>query len=254
MSDLFTLPLFADHPGQLALATAAVVAAYAVFALVGFGTALLAGAPLALVMPVARVVPTLALLDFTGSSLRGWQGRRAVARGEFARLAPGMLLGQLAGVALLSHLPPAAMAIGLGLFIVAQGARGLLEARHLPPRPAAPAFAYGIFGGLLGGLFGSGGFVYAAYLERRLASRDAFRATQALLIALSTGWRLLLCLWLGLLDLQVAASAVLLLPAMAAGIFLGRHIDLRLERKQLFRLLNGLLVASGLGLIARFAG
>lgn len=41
--------------------------------------------------------------------------------------------------------------------------------------------------------------------------------------------------------------------AMAAGVWLGRHIDLKISREQLARLLNLLLIASGASLLLRFA-
>jgi uncharacterized membrane protein YfcA len=111
-----------------------------------------------------------------------------------------------------------------------------------------------VFGGVLGGLFGSGGFVYASYLERRLETRTAFRATQAVLIALSTTWRIILCTWVGLLDVQLVVTAMAFVPAMGMGVVIGRHIDLRMSRDKLFPLLNGLLVASGIGLVMRVLG
>lgn len=253
MNDFSSL-LAITEPIHFFLAMAAVVAAYAVFTLVGFGSALMASGPLALVMPVARVIPMLAMLDFAGSSLRGWRARRAVAWIEFRRLFPGMLLGQLLGVLTLARLPAGPVAVALGLFVASQGLRGLI----VPSRPAGskayPAFACGLLGGVLGGVFGSGGFVYAAYLERRLESREAFRATQAVLIALSTAWRIILCLSVGLLDLRLLMTALAFVPAMALGVYAGHRIDLEMSREQLFRLLNGLLIASGLSLIVRFIG
>lgn len=249
MPDLALLAEINQHPVAFLLAALAVIAAYTVFTLVGFGSALLASGPLALSMPVGRVIPLLALLDFAGAALRGWHARRAVAWGEFARLLPGMLVGQMLGVFVLARLPAAPMAVALGLFIVWQGWRGL---RQPAPPPPGPALRHGLLGGVLGGLFGSGGFVYAAYLERRLAERDAFRGTQAVLIALSTAWRLLLCWSAGLIDAQLLCTALLFAPAALLGAFLGHHIDLRLERRQLFRLLNGLLVVCGVGLVGRF--
>jgi len=252
MNDVLSLLPADDSNFHLVLAMGAVVVAYALFTLVGFGSALLASGPLALVMPVAKVVPMLAILDFAGSSLRGWQARKEVSWTHFRQLFPGMLLGQLIGVALLARIPASVMAIVLGLFVVSQGLRGLI-------RKAAPAegirssgIANGILGGVLGGLFGSGGFVYASYLERRLKSRSSFRATQAVLIALSTSWRIILCISAGLLDTRLVLTALTFVPAMAIGIYLGHHIDLRISRDQLFRLLNGLLIASGLSLIGRF--
>ena len=254
MVDFLAFLHVADHPGHLAWATGAVVAAFAIFTLVGFGTALMASAPLALVMPVSKVVPMLALLDFAGSSVRGWRMRKDVAWEEFTGVFPGMLLGQLAGVLVLSRMQPTLMAMVLGLFISLQGVKGLIKSTPQPGAIPQQAIAYGFFGGVLGGLFGSGGFVYASYLERRLESRVAFRATQAVLIALSTGWRIILCAWTGLLDVQLAVTAIAFVPAMGIGVFVGHRLDLRISREQLFLLLNGLLVASGMSLIFRFLG
>jgi len=267
MNDLASFVSFALNDWQAALpfwAHVVVVAAYAVFTLVGFGSALLASGPLAQALPVARVIPTLALLDGAGSGVRAWQSRHAVAWGELRWLLPGMLAGQWLGVWGLSRLPAAWMALGLGLFVAGQGLKGLAGLRrgaHGPeggvrvgPRATWLGLSRGLWGGALGGLFGSGGFVYAAYLERRLADRTAFRATQAVVIGLSTAWRLGLCAWAGLLDVAVLRAAVTLLPAMALGVWVGHRVDLRIGRQQLFGLLHVLLVASGLGLLLRHAG
>ena len=252
MNDFLSLPGIAENPAYLLFAVVMVTAAYAIVTLVGFGSALIASSPLALIMPVSRVIPILALLDFSGSSLRGYSARRAVAWGAFRQLFPGMLLGQLLGVAVLARLPAAIMAVALGVFIVIQGLRGFMSKADAPRKARYPALAYGIFGGVLGGLFGRGGFVYAAYLERNLEKREAFRATQAVLIALSTGWRIVLCIAIGLMDFKLLMSAMAFVPAMALGVYLGHRVDLRMSREQLFRLLNTLLIASGLSLIVRF--
>lgn len=68
----------------------------------------------------------------------------------------------------------------------------------------------------------------------------------------STSWRIILCISVGLLDIELLVTALAFVPAMAAGVYLGHHIDLRISREQLFKLLNGLLVASGLSLVGRF--
>jgi len=253
MTDLIAVLHLAEQPEYLLLAMAAVVAAYAVFTLVGFGSALLASAPLAMLLPVAKVIPLLALLDFAGSSLRGWRARHELAWSELRQLLPGMLLGQLLGVFVLSRLPATWMALGLGLFVSVQGGRGLVAGQAAGRRQPRAALLHGLFGGVLGGLFGSGGFVYASYLERRLESRAAFRATQAVLIALSTAWRIILCLSVGLLDFRLLLTAVVFVPAMALGVYAGQHLDLRMSREQLFRFLNALLIVSGLVLVLRFA-
>lgn len=253
MSDFTFLLDLANHQVALAWALLGVVVAYAVFTLVGFGSALMASGPLAMLMPVGKVIPMLALLDFAGSSLRGWRARKEVGWGAFMQLFPGMLAGQLLGVLVLAKLPQVLMAVALGGFVVVQGLKGLVQ-RRKEANPPRFAFGHSLFGGVLGGLFGSGGFIYAAYLERTLESRSAFRATQAALIALSTAWRIVLCLSVGLLDLQLLATALAFVPAMALGVYTGHHIDLRISREQLFKLLNGLLVLSGASLVLRTLG
>ncbi len=240
--------------GDLFFVWLAIALAYAVFTLVGFGSALIASAPLAQVMPVAQVIPLLALLDCGGSSLRAGRAWRAVAWPALAKLAPGMALGQLLGVYVLSRLPLAWMAMALGGFVVVLGVRGLLGRPGVPQTERAGAWRYALFGGVLGGLFGSGGFMYATWLERHLPQREAFRATQAVLIAFSTAWRIALCFGLGLLDAGVFWRAFAMLPAMLAGIWLGLRIDVKLSRDQLFQILNALLVVSGVSLIVRHLG
>ncbi len=232
------------------VALAAIALAYTAFTVVGFGSAMIASGPLSLVIPVAKVIPLLAMLDFLGAASRGWKNRQDVAWKEFGHLFPGMLLGQLLGVQVLARLPATAMAVGLGLFVALQGLKGLRRKPTGTP-PARRAFVQGLFGGVLGGLFGSGGFMYAAHLERQLPSRSAFRATQAMLIALSTAWRIVLCLWAGLIDAGLVMATLGLVPAMAIGVYAGHHIDLRISREQLFGLLNILLVACGVSLAVR---
>ena len=239
---------------DLIFAWLAIAAAYTVFTLVGFGSALIASAPLAQVMPVAQVIPLLALLDCGGSSLRAGRAWRAVAWAALAKLAPGMVLGQLLGVYVLARLPLAWMALALGGFVIVLGIRGLLGRPNAPAGGRLGAWGYALFGGVLGGLFGSGGFMYAAWLERQLPEREVFRATQAVLIALSTAWRIALCAGLGLLSAALLWQALAMLPAMFAGVWLGHHLDLKLSREQLFRVLNALLLLSGVALIGRFVG
>ncbi|HET7776134.1 MAG TPA: TSUP family transporter [Azospira sp.] len=246
--DLAHLPA----PGALTVAALALVAAYTIFTLVGFGSAMVAAGPLAAVMPVARVIPLLALLDCAGATGRGWRQRHRIDRGQLLRLLPTMALGQALGILLLGRLPAELLAAALGLFILSYGAWGLVQ-----PAPALLLLRWGglcgLVGGVFGGLFGSGGFLYAAYLSRQPLERDTFRATQAVLMAASTGLRVLLCALAGLIDPALLLLALLAVPPLLLGSWLGHHLDLRLSKERFMRLLNGTLAAAGLGLLARAA-
>ncbi|MBL8453794.1 MAG: sulfite exporter TauE/SafE family protein [Zoogloea sp.] len=245
---------FLDGSAGLLLAAAILLPTYAIFSLAGFGSGLLASAPLGHCLPASRIVPLLALLDCAGASQRAWKARAAIDPQALARLLPGMLLGQVAGVVLLRSLPTSSLAALIGAFVTLQG---LWQALRRPPRdttPALPAWCYGSFGGILGGLFGSGGFAYAAYLQRALPDRQAFRATQAVLVGLSTLWRVALCVVSGLIDLPLLAAAALLLPLTWLGMRLGDLLDGKLPATGLFRLIIGLQILAGLSLLLRVAG
>ncbi len=235
------------------VSAAAVFVAYGVFAIAGFGTALISAPVLAQVMPVAKVVPLLSVLDFA-AAVASWRRLRAsVAVAELKRLLPGAILGSIAGAALLLVLPATAMMALLGVFVTGYGLYGL-RARRAPrllsPRWGAPI---GLVAGILGGMFGTGGFVYAIYLNRRVEP-EAMRATQGVIITASSLTRLVFFAAAGVYDDAFLLLVVaLLFPAMALGMFVGHRVTLRLSPLQFRRFVYGLLVCSGAALVWRAA-
>jgi uncharacterized protein len=198
------------------------VAAYIIFGIAGFGTALVAAPILAQAMPVASIVPLLALLDFAAAAISGYRLSDKIARTELVWLAPLMIVGSIVGVTLLISLPAKLMMLLLGVFAASYGSYGLLA----PPieRKIGKAWV-GLFapiGGMFSAMFGSGGFVYAIYLSLRLDDKDAIRATQSTLIGLSTLTRVLLFLAVGIYsDPQLLLLALVSAPAMSLGFTLG---------------------------------
>jgi uncharacterized membrane protein YfcA len=90
------------------------------------------------------------------------------------------------------------------------------------------------------------------YLSRRLDDKNAMRATQSALIALSTFTRVIIFALAGIYsDLKLLALALLLVPVMLIGLYAGHHITLRMTREQFLRVLNFVLIATGTTLILR---
>jgi uncharacterized membrane protein YfcA len=101
-------------------------------------------------------------------------------------------------------------------------------------------------------MFGSGGFVYAIYLTSRLERVEAMRVTQATLIGFSTLARAATFLLAGVYaNLPMLMNAVSLIPAMMAGMWLGKHITLRLSRQQFVKAVNLVVLAAGIALLLR---
>ena len=61
---------------MIAIVLPTLVVAYIIFGIAGFGTALVAAPILAHAMPIASVVPLLALLDFGAAALNGFTAQR----------------------------------------------------------------------------------------------------------------------------------------------------------------------------------
>ena len=230
----------------------AIALAYIVFGVAGFGTALVAGPLLILCLPLSKIIPLLVLLDFVAAFGNWLPARRDVARAELLRLLPCMALGCVVGVVFLLNLKSDVLLLMMGIFISAYAIYSLaVKAR---PRQVAAGWAIpaGTVGGLFGALFGSGGFLYALYLNARLP-KEAARATQSALISCSTVVRLTLFVMAGVYaDGALLLLAVCLLPAMALGLWTGRRLTRKLSREAFVRLVTWLVLASGIALIVRY--
>lgn len=236
------------------VATASLAVAYIVFGITGFGTALIAAPVLAQVMPVATIVPLLALLDCAAAATTGLRFGNKVARHELKLLVPLMAVGSVIGACLLLIIPPRPMMLILGVFVIGYAIYGFLmpaTAGHIRQPWVA---LFGTIGGVFSAMFGSGGFVYAIYLSRRLDDKDAIRATQSTLIGWSTLTRVVIFATASIYSgWSVPLLAICLVPAMLIGLFAGHRITLRLSREQFLRVLYLLLIASGSALILRAA-
>ncbi|CAI2791206.1 Sulfite exporter TauE/SafE [Serratia grimesii] len=227
--------------------------AYVIFGIAGFGTALVASPVMALYIPVAQIVPLLALLDMCAAIINVSRDGRNAQWSELKRLVPLMIIGSLLGAAILLKTRPEILLLALGIFVVVYALyslSGLKPARQFSPRAAVP---FGLVGGIFSALFGSGGFIYAIYLSGRVEKKEAFRITQTTLIGMSTLTRVIIFAVAGVyLDVDLLLLALALAPGMLVGITLGRHFTLRMSHEQFLKLINVILLASGAMLIVKY--
>lgn len=230
-----------------------VVAAYIVFGIAGFGTALVAGPILIYFMPLSRIIPLLVVLDFLAAFGNLLPSRQSVVRAELLRLLPCMAVGCSLGVVFLLNLKSDVLLLLMGLFITAYALYSLAVKVRPTQLAAGWAIPMGTVGGLFGALFGSGGFLYAIYLNSRLTSKEQARATQSALISCSTVVRLSLFLIAGVYaDIPLLLLAACLAPAMLLGSWVGRHLTMRMSREAFVRLVTWLVLVSGIALIVRY--
>ncbi|WP_040261689.1 sulfite exporter TauE/SafE family protein [Pseudomonas massiliensis] len=226
---------------------------YVIFGIVGFGTALVVSPVLAFYVPVSKIVPLLALLDFCAAAVNvGRDGRKANWQ-ELRRLLPLMVAGSLIGAAILLNTRPDVLLLGLGVFVVGYALYSLSGVRPQHQFSPAAALPFGAVGGVFSALFGSGGFVYIIYLTGRIADKTSIRLTQTTLIGFSTFTRVVLFALAGVyLDTSLLWLALLLAPGMLAGTAIGRRITLKMSREQFIRVINLVVLASGIMLLVRY--
>lgn len=227
--------------------------AYVVFGMVGFGTALVASPILALFVPVAKIVPLLALLDMFAALVNVARDGRKADLAELKRLVPMMAIGSLVGATVLLVTRPDALLLVLGIFVVVYAIYSLSGIRPQRRFSAGASVPFGLVGGVFSALFGSGGFVYSIYLSGRIDRKDQLRITQTTLIGLSTLTRVVLFALAGVyLDPALLLFALALAPAMLGGVFIGRRLTIRLAREQFIALIHWMVLFSGVVLLAHY--
>ncbi|MCG1018492.1 MULTISPECIES: sulfite exporter TauE/SafE family protein [Burkholderiaceae] len=227
--------------------------AYVVFGMTGFGTALVASPLLAQFIPVSHIVPLLALLDFCAATTNVVRDGRKAERGELKRLVPLMVAGSGIGAVILLVTKPDLLLLLLGIFVIGYAAYSLSGYRPMTQLSSWSSVPFGLVGGIFSALFGSGGFIYAIYLQGRLENKEHIRITQTTLIGLSTLTRLVMFLAAGVYaNRSLLLLAVLLAPGMLAGVWIGRRITLRLSREQFVKLVNSVILVSGVFLLVRY--
>ena len=223
-----------------------------IFGITGFGAALVT-IPLAThFVPLKFALALFALVDLACALGVGLENPKNAVRKEWTRLVPMILAGTALGVTLLVNLPRAAGMLLLGLFVLSYSLYSLL--RRSPARTIAPGWAWlaGLCGGITSTLFGAGGPAYAIYLSQRGLTKEQFRATMGFATMTSISLRVCAFLITGLLlDATVWLSALAAVPAALLGIFVARHLFLRISREALLRAVALILLASGGSLVVR---
>lgn len=225
---------------------------YLVFGLTGFGSTVLALPLLAHFIPLKFAVPMLLLLDFMAAILLSARVRRGVRMDELGRLLPFMLGGIALGLTLLIGLPEAPLLAGLGVFLLAYATYGLI--RRTGPLRLSRAWSapFGLVGGALSALFGTGGVLIALYIGARLENKHELRATAAAAVLLNTSMRAVLFGATGLLSQEsLLSSALLLLPSVLAGLFLGYRLHATTTTTAVVRAIYVVLAIAGISLLAR---
>lgn len=247
MNNHLTLSHLLATPELFAFMAAVVFGAFYVRATIGFGSGLISVALLSLDFPVKEVVPVVLLLDLLGSLLLGAYDFHEMQWRELLWLIPGSIIGLALGALVLVHTHTQSLTRFLGIFILAYVLYAVVaKPEKMPQVSRIWALPLGIFGGIIGSLYGGGGPPLVAYLQMRHLDKRAFRATFQAIALADNILRAGLYVGLGLLDKSLFVVFMVLAPAAALGLYLGNHLHMRINQKTFLRGTLGLLVAVGI--------
>ncbi len=236
----------------MVVAAAIILVAYTVFGLTGFGSSITAAPFLVLLFPLRFAVPLMVILDLVSGTLMATRNHRRVAWRELLRLLPFAAAGMLLGVTLLVHAPERPLLALLGLFVLAYLARSVFGAPRsgeIAPLWAAPL---GIAGGIFTSLYGTGGPIYTIFLAGRLNDMAVLRATMAMLILLTALSRVGLFAAAGFYAQPgLLPLALMLVPVVIAGLWLGSHLHRRLRPARVVQAIQFVLLVGALNLLRR---
>lgn len=235
----------------MALALLAILAAYTIFAISGFGSTLIAIPLLAHLYPLKFAVPVVVILDAVASFSQGLRLRQGLNKRDVLPLFPFLVAGMLIGVSVLVSVPGDILLPMLGVFVAGYGIYYVIRRESAFRFGRWMAAPFGLLGGTTSSVFGVGGPFYVMYLAGRGSSPEEIRATMPVIFMFTTVGRIVLFAIAGLMTQDVLITAALLIPVMFIGLWCGNRLHLNISRDHAVRVIGTLLTLSGVSLLLR---
>lgn len=236
------------------LAGLVVLSTHALEAITGFGCTVLALPFITALFGLKSGVMSLTILAWILAVYMAITKRKDIAWRQFGIIVAFVLAGLPIGMYLFRHVDAAPLKKALAVFIILASSLQLLglaapkaAARRLP-RPLG--FLLLFCGGIVHGIFSSGGPLVVLYASEALPEKGKFRATLCLLWATLNTIIIASYLVSGSLSRQTAVQTAWMLPFLALGITAGELAHKRV-RPELFKLIVfSMLLLTGIIMLA----
>jgi len=222
--------------------------AYTLKGMAGFGSGLLTVPVLALFLPLTTIVPMLGLISYSGTVIQSVQLRKKVRWKDCLIVLPFSALGVVLALWIFKNIELIWLNKALAIFVIIYALMMIL-----PQRPVEWHRNWGVpsgfFAGLVGALFGTGGPFYVIYLKLRQLNKNSFRATIAMIFLFDGAIRIVGYGFSGFYTADVLMLALISLPLLFLGLFMGHRIHLSISNQLFTRVISVLLLCSGLILL-----
>ena len=259
MDGLFPLFGIAVFDGVPAASVAALfgfyLVSYFVKGAIGFGNLSMIILSGALILPVHHAIllavtaSGLSQIQFVAPALRDgdWRITRPVIVSYFIAAAFGVwIFGRLQ-----SDWLQVVLGLALGVVLIIDMTNVLARlATRFDLRAPRVLYPFSAASGLISGVTGGGGmFFIALYVKRFAPDPKTFRGTVLQLGVLLTGWRAVLLVAGGFITLEIFTEAVVLMPVVFGGGYLGTRFYRSLPTRQFYQVVQAVLLFAAVTLV-----
>ncbi len=236
---------------QVLLSVVVLSIAYIVRGMAGFGSGLIAIPVLSFIFPLTVIVPIVVLLDYLASLSHGVAKKEAIRWREIAMVLPFSLLGVALAIYVFRLFDVQLLTRFLGIFVILFAFYMLLKITHHHKISSFFAVPAGVFGGLIGTLFGTGGPFYVIYLRLRGLNKCQFRSTFAAIFLLDGSARLVGYFGSSFYSSHTVTLFLLALPIMLLSLYVGGKIHTSISQDTFKRVISVLLIFCGTALLLK---
>lgn len=230
----------------------AAVAAYFIKGLCGFANTLVFTSILSFGTANANISPVDLLMGYPANLILTWENRKKLDPKVYMPLAGLVLAGSIPGAFLLKNTDTHAVKIVFGIVVICLGIEMLTReyANKNTGTSRAMLGIIGILAGILCGMFGVGALL-AAYVSRVTDDSATFKANISAVFIVENTFRIILYGAMHILTFHTVKMALLLIPYVLVGTFMGVKCGRIIEEKKVRRITAVLLVLSGISLILK---
>ena len=228
----------------------ATLCAFFVKGLCGFANTLVFTTILSFGNNNVNISPVELLLGYPTNAILAWKERKSIKWGVCLPLAGLVLVGSIPGIWFLKNADTGVIKVVFGIAIVLIGLEMLLRERNRKKAKESKVLLgiIGILSGVLCGLYGVGALL-GAYIGRVTEDTKAFKANICVVFLVENTFRIILYAVVGIITLDILKQAVLLVPLMLLGLFLGMQSGKVLNDKLVKKLVILMLIVSGVALV-----
>ncbi|HAN20064.1 MAG: permease [Clostridiales bacterium GWF2_36_10] len=232
------------------LAIFAILVAYVVKGLCGFANTLIFSSIIGFSTNNIIITPVELIVGYPSNLLIAWKDRKSLSRKVYLTLSILVFLGSIPGAIFLKNSNPQILKILFTFAIIFIGIEMFFRERQKIKKTPNKIvlMIIGIFSGILSGLFGIGALL-VAYVGRTTENQSQFRGNICLVFLMDSTFRIILYSFTGIFTVDIFKQAILLLPFMIIGLFIGILLSKKINESVIKKFVILLLILSGVSLL-----